>query len=87
MATLTIDPKDPCGAHEALSAVYYNLISGQAAQIVAFKAGPNAVERQVTYHKADIAALRSAIKSFENQCDALQGKKPRRHAIFSGGVR
>ena len=86
--TLEIDPEDPCGAVKKLRAVYYNIIAGSAAMIVTFRAGPSQVERSVTYHKADAQALLKVIREFEAKCAVAQGiSKPRRSAIYTGGVR
>lgn len=87
MATLNIDPKNPCDAVEQLRAAYYKIIAGQASYIVTFRSGPSQVERSVTYHKADATALMEVIRDFEKQCDAAMGRKPKRHAVYAGGVR
>ena len=84
---LTIDEPDPCAAATALRVVYYDLIAGQGAQIVTFKAGSSGVERSVTYHKAQPDRLLSVIRGFEDQCARSQGKRPRRFALRAGGRR
>ena len=81
----TIDPADPCAAANALRDVYYKLIAGQAAMIVSFKGGPTGVERSVTYHKADSAALVAELRRFEDLCAATTGGKPKRFAVRAGG--
>lgn len=83
---LTIDEDDPCSAAKSLRQVYLNLVAGQAAMQVRFKAGSSGVERDVTFNKADPARLLQLIRGFEAKCAASQGKRPRRFAIRAGGV-
>lgn len=82
---LTIDENDPCAAATALRQVYYDLIAGQGAMIVTFKAGTSGVERSVTYHKAQPDRLLAVIRGFEEKCAKAQGLRPRRHALRAGG--
>lgn len=84
---LQIDEANPCAAAKALRNVYIGLIAGQASQIITFRAGPSGVERSVTFHKADAERLMQVIRDFERQCAAAEGRRPRRHGIFTGGVR
>jgi hypothetical protein len=84
---LAIDENDPCAAASALRSVYYNLIAGQGSMIVTFKAGSSGVERSVTFHKAHPDRLLTVIRGFEEKCAVLQGKRPGRRAIATGGVR
>ncbi len=81
-----IDESDPCAAAAALRQVYYSLIAGQGSMIVTFKAGSSGVERSVTYHKAHPDRLLAVIRGFETQCAAVQGKRPRCHALRAGGM-
>ena len=84
---LNIDPTNPCDAVEQLRAAYYRIVAGEASMIVTFRAGPSQVERSVTYHKADTDRLLAVIRDFEKQCDLSLGRRTKRHAIFSGGIR
>lgn len=83
---LTIDEADPCAAAAALRQVHYRMVAGQAAQSVTFRGGPNGTERQVVYHKADVAGLLRLIRDFEDKCAAASGGKPRRFALRAGGM-
>ena len=82
---LVIDESNPCGAAATLRAVYYQLIAGQAAQIVTFRAGVTGVERSATFHKADPARLLQVIRGFEDRCAAAGSSAPRRFALRGGG--
>lgn len=82
---LTLDENDPCATAAALRQVYANIVAGQAAMTVTFKAGPNGVERTVTYHKADQTALLGLIRDYERKCAALTSARPIRRAFRSGG--
>lgn len=82
---VTLDENDPCATAAALRQVYANLISGGASQSVSFKAGPNGVERTVTYHSANATALKALITEYEQKCAALKGGRPRRFAMRGGG--
>jgi hypothetical protein len=84
---LTVDENDPCAAAASLRQVYYSLIAGQGSMIVTFKAGASGVERSVTFHKAHPDRLLTVIRGFEEKCAVLQGKRPGRRAIATGGVR
>lgn len=84
--TLRIDEDDPCGAAQQLRAVYYNLISGQSEAEISFRAGPNGVERRVSYAKADVGKLEREIARFEDLCATSRGQRVRRRfSIASGG--
>jgi len=83
---LAIDESDPCAAASTLRAVYYQLIAGQAAQIVTFRAGATGVERSATFHRADPGRLLQVIRGFEEQCAASSGAPVRRFAIRGGGL-
>jgi hypothetical protein len=83
---LVIDEQNPCEAARELRAVYYQLIAGQAAQVVMFKAGASGVERSATFHKADPSRLLQVIRGFEEQCAAAQGGRVRRFALRGGGL-
>lgn len=82
---LVIDEENPCEAAKALRTVYYQLVAGQGAQIITFKAGASGVERSATFHKADPGRLMQVIRDFEARCAALQGARTRRFAIRGGG--
>lgn len=82
---LTIDENDPCAAAAQLRQLYYQLIAGQGAMIVTFRAGASGVERSVTYNKADPGRLLLVIRGFEVQCAAASGSGARRFAIRGGG--
>lgn len=83
---LIVDEDNPCAAAATLRAVYYQLIAGQAAQIVTFRAGATGVERSATFHKADPARLMQVIRGFEEKCALASGTRARRFALRGGGV-
>lgn len=85
MTTLDIDESDPCEAAKKLRQLYFGMIAGRSAAEVRFRAGPNGVERQVTFAKGDPDKLLAVIRGFEDQCARLQGKRSRRFALASGG--
>lgn len=82
---LIIDESDPCAAAAALRAFYYQVVAGQAVTEVEFKAGPNGVARRVRYSNANADGLQRVIQKFEGECDAAQGKRPRRFGMATGG--
>jgi hypothetical protein len=83
---LVIDEGDPCAAAASLRQLYYQLIAGQGAMIVTFRAGTTGVERSATFHKADPARLLTVIRGFEERCAAASGGGARRFAIRGGGL-
>lgn len=83
---LAINEADPCGAAAQLRAVYAKLVAGEAAETVSFKAGAQGVERAVTYHKADAAALLRLVREYESKCSISTGGRPRRFGIRAGGI-
>lgn len=83
---LTIDETDPCAAAIALRAVYARLVAGEQREEVEFRAGPNGVQRRVTYSKGDPNRLLALIREYEAKCTASQGGKPRRYALRGGGI-
>lgn len=83
---LIVNEDNPCEAAKALRTVYYQLIAGQAAQIITFRAGNTGVERSATFHKADPARLLQVIRSFEDRCAAAGGSTRRRFALRAGGM-
>lgn len=85
--SLVIDESDPCGAAAQLRAVYAKVIAGQSATTISFSAGPTGVSRSATFQPADAGRLLDLIRSYEQQCAAAQGKRPRRFALRSGGTR
>lgn len=82
---MTVDESDPCAAAATLRKVYYDLIAGQGAMMVTFKAGSSGVERSVTFHRAQPDRLLSVIRGFEQKCALSEGQRPRRYAIATGG--
>ena len=85
--TLRVNEADPCAAAASLRQIYYALIAGHGAMSVSFRGGVSGVERTVTYHRADPDRLLSVIRGFEEQCARLQGSRPRRFALATGGIR
>lgn len=83
---ITIDENDPCAAAATLRSVYANLIAGQSAARIMFRAGPNGVQREQEFHKADPARLAELIRSYEAKCAANAGGRPRRFAMRAGGL-
>jgi hypothetical protein len=83
---LVVDEIDPCAAAAQLRQLYYQLVAGQGAMVVTFKAGVTGVERSVTYNKADPARLLTVIRGFEERCAAARGGGVRRFAIRGGGL-
>lgn len=82
---IEIDENDPCAAAGQLRQVHLQMVAGQTAAEVRFRAGPNGVERYVVFAKGDPDKLLKLIRGFEAQCAASQGKRPRRYALSSGG--
>lgn len=82
---LVIDEADPCAAATALRAVYTRIIAGQAAISVSFKGGETGVERSTTYNRAEPDRLLQLIRSYEQECARLGGRKTRRYAVRAGG--
>lgn len=68
-----------------LRQLYFGMIAGRSAAEVRFKAGPNGVERQVSFAKGDPDKLLAVIRGFEDQCQRLKGGRSRRFAVASGG--
>lgn len=83
---VTLDDDDPCGTAKALRQAYADLVGGEKAQSVIFRAGPNGVSREVTYNKADPRGLMLLVREWEAKCAANQGKAPRRFALRAGGT-
>ena len=84
---LEIDEDDPCGAAQQLRAIYYKLIAGQSEAEISFRAGPNGVERRVSYAKADVGKIEREIARFEDLCAATRGVRVRRRFSISSGGR
>ena len=82
---VTLNDADPCGTAAALRQAYADLVGGGTAQTVTFRAGPNGVERQITYNKADPSRLLMLVREWEGRCAAASGAKPRRFAMRAGG--
>lgn len=82
---LEINEYDPCGAASQLRQVYINLLAGASVAEISFRAGPNGVERRVSYAKADADGLLKVIRDYEQQCDRMLGRGPRRFGLVNGG--
>ena len=83
---VTLNDDDPCGTARALRQAYTDLVSGGTAMSVLFQAGPNGVQRSVTYNKADPGRLLMLVREWEQKCATAQGAtRPRRFALRSGG--
>ena len=82
---ITLNDDDPCGTARVLRDAYAQLVSGGTALTVTFQAGPNGVQRSVTYNKADPERLLTLVREWEAKCAARQGGKPRQHAMQGGG--
>lgn len=82
---VTLNDADPCGTAAALRQAYANLIAGGTAQSVTHKAGPNGVEKSVSFGKADPSRLLMLVREWEAKCAAANGGKPRRFAMRTGG--
>ncbi len=83
---LAINEADPCGAVAQLRAAYASIVAGEKAETITFKAGTQGVERAVTYHEADAAALLRLIREYEAKCAVAQGRRPPRFALRGGGI-
>lgn len=82
---IEIDEDDPCEAARQLRQVHLQMVAGQTAAEIRFRAGPNGVERMVSFSKGDPDKLLKLIRGFEAQCAATKGRRPRRYALSSGG--
>lgn len=82
---IVLDELDPCATAAALRQVYATLVSGGALARVAFRAGPNGVQREQSFHPASPARLRELIQFYETKCAELNGVRPRRFAMRAGG--
>lgn len=82
---LIIDETNPCAAAAQLRVLYYELLAGQAVNEVEYQAGPNGVRRRVKYSSANSAGLLALIQKFESDCAMLDGRRPRRFGIATGG--
>ena len=67
---VTLDDDDPCATAKALRQAYTDLVMGGTALTVQKKAGPNGVERLLTFNKADPARLLSLVREWEAKCAA-----------------
>ncbi len=83
---LAINEDDPCGAAAQLRAAYAAIVAGEKAETITFKAGAQGVERTVTYHGADAAALKRLIGEYEGKCAIKTGGRPRRFGLRAGGI-
>ncbi|MGA0615939.1 gpW family head-tail joining protein [Paracoccus sp. KR1-242] len=82
---LIIDEDDPCDAARQLRALYYQLLAGQAVSEVEYQSGSNGVRRRVKYTSANAAGLLALIQKFESDCALIDGRRPRRFGIATGG--
>lgn len=86
MAAIILNDADPCGTAAALRQAYATLVAGGATQTVTFRAGPNGVERSVSYNRADPGRLLLLVREWEQKCAIAQGAtRPRRFAHRAGG--
>jgi hypothetical protein len=83
---MTVDESDPCAAAATLRQAYYDLIAGERAMMVTFRAGSSGVERSATFHKGQPDRLLSVIRGFEQRCAEAEGRRPRRFAVRAGGI-
>lgn len=82
---LCIDETDPCASAAQLRALYYQLLAGQSVSEVEYQAGPNGVRRRVKYSAANAAGLLTLIQKFESECALIDGRRPKRFGIATGG--
>lgn len=82
---ISIDENDPCAAVTILRSVYTNLVAGQAAARISFRAGPNGVQREQEFHPANPDRLLMLIREYEAKCQAANGGRPTRFAMRAGG--
>lgn len=72
------EPFDPCVAHSALRPAYMKMrLEGQPQKIM-FR------DREVWFHKPDLAAWTDVMNDLERQCREKKGLPPRRFAITAG---
>ena len=79
-----IDYTDPCAVLEKLRPAYIALVAGEKAMTVEFQSGDGS-SQMVTYHKANITALREEIGRLQIECAAVTSGKTKRHALRAGG--
>lgn len=82
---IEIDESDPCEAARLLRQAHLQMVAGQTAAEIRFRAGPNGVERSVSFSKGDPNQLLKLIRGYETQCAALNGRRSRRFSLASGG--
>lgn len=82
---IVLNEADPCGTAATLRQVYANLVAGQASASIMFRAGPNGVQRETTFHRAEPARLLELIRQYEAECAKLSGGRPRRFGMRAGG--
>ena len=82
---IEIDENDPCEAARQLRQVHLQMVAGQAAAEIRFRAGPNGVERSVSFSRGDPNQLLRLIRGYEAQCAVLNGRRSRRFSLSSGG--
>jgi hypothetical protein len=82
---IVLNELDPCGTAAQLKTIYANLIAGQASISIAFRAGPNGVQRETTFHKAEPDRLQALVREYEGKCAQLSGGRPRRFGMRAGG--
>lgn len=72
---------DPCAAAAALSAAYYKVLSGGAAESVRF------ADREVRYTRANLSELRAEKDRMEDACAEQSGNSVRRRFAMTASSR
>ena len=82
-----VDWSDPCARAAALAAAYFSMVSGGAIQTIRSRAAGG--EREVRYHKSEIATLRQEMWRAEDACRETNGEavRRRRFSITAGSRR
>lgn len=83
---IVLNEQDPCATAASLRQVYANLVAGGAVAKVAFRAGPNGVQREQQFHAGSPARLLELIRFYESRCAELNGGRRRRFAMRAGGI-
>lgn len=79
----TIDYSDPCAVANAYEEALFKLRTGAMVVKLEVQTGAGST-RIVEYAKANLADLEKALAQKRIECDAAQGKTPRRFAILGG---
>lgn len=84
---ITIDETNPCQAAADLRQAYANMVAGTQEAEIMFRAGPNGVERRVSFAKGDASRLQKLIDHYQGLCDAMNGgRRARRFGLATGGL-